>query len=144
MFAFRWITLFCLGYRLSKCKMTILYMLKILGDHGLCSPWLPLWVSGSMPLSCTSAEETFHVRSTHMSITPNASMSCYTQYLFSGQVPTLGYGRPTGHVLNETSNATWYNQPENIRYKRLATKHQQTTKCDNRSSHKKLHCNLLL
>jgi len=71
--------------------------------------------------SFTSLEETFHVRWTDMSTTPNKSMSCYTRYLLSGQVPTLGYGRPIGHVLNEINNSTWYNQPANIRYNRLAT-----------------------
>jgi len=31
-------------------------------------------------------------------------MHCYIQYLLSGQVPTLEYGKPIGHVLNEISN----------------------------------------
>jgi len=56
--------------------------------------------------SFTSLEETFHVRSTDMSITPNKCMSCYTQYLLCAQVPALGYGRPIGYVLNEINNST--------------------------------------
>ena len=82
-------------------------------------------VSGNIPLSFTSPEETFHGRSTDMSITLNEPMHCYIQYLLSGQVPTLEYGKPIGHVLNEISNTTWYNQLANIRYNSLATKHQQ-------------------
>jgi len=80
-------------------------------------------------------------------------MSGYTQCLLSGQVPTLGYGRPIGHVLNEISNTTWYNQLAKRRYNSLAIKNQQTKKCDNRSLHKnysatvpsitRLHNNLL-
>ena len=54
----------------------------------------------------SSPEETFHVRSTDMSITPNKSMSCYTQYLLSGQVASLERGKPIGHVLNEIINTT--------------------------------------
>jgi len=61
-------------------------------------------VSGAIPLSFTSPEETFHVRSTDMSITTNTSMRGYTQYLFSSQVPTLGYGRPIARVSNEINN----------------------------------------
>jgi len=63
-------------------------------------------------------------------------MHCYIQYLLSGQVPTLEYGKPIGHVLNEISNTIWYNQLANIRYNSLATKHQQTKECDNWSSYK--------
>ena len=63
-------------------------------------------------------------------------MSCHTHCLVSGQVPTLRYGRPFGHVLNEISNTSRCNQPANIRYS-LTTKHQQMKKCDNRSSPKK-------
>jgi len=49
-----------------------------------------LWVSGGMPPSFTSPTETFHVRSMDISVVPNKSMSYYTQYLLSGQVPTAG------------------------------------------------------
>jgi len=63
-------------------------------------------------------------------------MSCYIQYLLSGQVPTLEYGKPIGHVLSEISKTTWYNQLPNIRCNSLATKHQQKKNWDNRSSHK--------
>jgi len=46
------------------------------------------------------------------------------------------YGKSIGHVLNEISNTTRYIQLANIRYNNLATKDQQTEKCDNKSSHK--------
>ena len=63
-------------------------------------------VFGCIPLSFTFPEETFRVRPMDESITLNKPMHCYTQYLLSGQVPTLEYGKPIGHVLNEISNTT--------------------------------------
>jgi len=38
----------------------------------------------------TSPAETFHVRYMDISVTPNKSISCYTQYFLYGQVPTAG------------------------------------------------------
>jgi len=81
-----------------------------LGCLGACSSVLPLLKRLSM-----------FVR---RSITPSKSMSCYTQYLLSGQIPTMECGKPIGHVLNEISSTTWYNQlasnktPTNKRKKR--------------------------
>ena len=49
-----------------------------------------LGVPGGMHPSFTSPAKTFHVRSVDISVTPNNSMSYYTQYLFPGQVPTAG------------------------------------------------------
>jgi len=38
MLDFRQITLFCLEYRLSKHKVTTVYVLKMWGDHGPLGP----------------------------------------------------------------------------------------------------------
>ena len=58
-----------------------------------------LEVSGGMPLCFTSQAETFDVRSMDIS---DKLMSYYIQqYLPSGQVPIVEYGRPVGYALNE-------------------------------------------
>ena len=46
-----------------------------------------------MQPSLTSPAEAFHVRSMADSVTPNKSMSNYTQHLLSGQVPNVGMTR---------------------------------------------------
>jgi len=96
--------------------------------------------------SFTSPKETFHIRSAEMSVTlqPNEheSMSCRTQYFRSDQVLALDYGMSIRHVSNEISSTAWYNQLANTRYNKLATKRQQTKKCNNRFSHK--NCNATL
>jgi len=52
-----------------------------------------------MPLCFTSQAETFDVRSMDIS---DKLMSYYIQqYLPSGQVPIVEYGRPVGYALNE-------------------------------------------
>ena len=64
-------------------------------------------------------------------------MSCYTQYLLSGQVASLERGKPIGHVLNEIINTTWYNQLAN---NKISTNEKMLQQVITR----KLQCNLVL
>jgi len=71
--------------------------------------------SGSVVVcpSFSSPTEAFHVRCMGISVTPNKSMSCYTQYLLSGQVPTAGTA--TNWPCFKWKHA-WCDQPAKTRY----------------------------